>query len=130
MTEINPWNQTPEDVKRLLELEKKRLLKSLNNIREFDPEIYDDGLRWLLLEITRGDPLVKPSVSFQDLEQIADRLSLKYPHPKTSDLFHDTVLPQIKRLVEIDGEKVFINHFGPNYKVTTFKTFGKMTVIK
>ena len=120
MTET-PRTLSAEEIGRLNQLEKKQLVTTLINIRELNPDIYADGLDWVEISVAIIEGSFTEEVGIADLR--LRELQGRYPKPskdpdsefqnvgidaKTSSLLmHDTVLPMLGRLYDLDGAKFF-----------------------
>lgn len=122
MTETqNPRVPPSEEVERLKQQEREQLITSLVNIRELNPEVYEDGLEWLQALSAVSNGSFSEEVGIVDLR--LGELRKKYPKPseyfdsdfqqaspevRICSLFMDyTVLPMLGRLYDLDGSKIF-----------------------
>jgi len=124
-----PYKKEPElpeeEIERLKGEERKQLFTSLINIRELDPKIYQDGLNWLIISVQVEDESFDEGfeVAYIRFKQLQD----KYPKhssnfnsefqraqdlvKRQSFFMHDVILPQLRRLYELDGSQVFTESY-------------------
>lgn len=118
---LNSRTLLPEEIERLRQLEKVQLKTTLINIRELNSDIYCDGLEWVEISVAIAEGSYSEELGIADLRLC--QLQSRYPKPskdhdsefqnvgidaKTSSLLmHDTVLPMLGRLYDLDGAKFF-----------------------